>query len=328
MLASVWSQSHSETRCQLITNSTISRRPFALQPRQYAPSTAKTARPLTSWEKPLWKDSSLRIPADPLLPVGVEPQLNRLPLTSSQATDQDQSALLDNLRELCLVLSSETIQCTSPKTTSPGPGPSRYMTRDSGIWRMLTTSPKGDRLHWSAISYHIGAATFIVNTLLAWVPYAYPHTELPGQIKYGVGLTTFPANIFFWFGAYLELADTINKLQPACKLTKDEIDYGSTHDASSASSAKKAAQIDVESCLRTREQSVHDSNLYRRHTWFPSFHQWSNRSTDTTVSACIIQLVGATVYIMIGVADLPGVSSSLTPSQKVLLNTLMPMCRC
>lgn len=191
---------------------------------------------------------------------------------------------------------------------------------------MLTTSPKGDRLHWSAISYHVGAVVFIVNTLLAWVPYAYPRTELPGQLEYGVGLTTFPANIFFWIGAYLELTDTLNKLRPVCELTKDEVDYGSTGDASSVArgrrSVKKVTQIDVESCHQTHECSTHDSSKCR-HAWIPSFHLFGHHRTDTTVSACIIQLVGATVYCMIGVADLPGVSSSLTPSQKVLLDAHM-----
>lgn len=188
----------------------------------------------------------------------------------------------------------------------------------------MTTSPKGDRLHWSAISYHVGAHIFIINTLLAWLPYAYPRTELPGMTKYGVGLTTLPANIFFLVGAYLELADTINKLYPSQNLNKCEMDYGSTQDTTDVAEDKRcatlAANIDLEACVQPQEAMAHPSDRHRT-PYSYCCHALHSRSVhDTPINACIIQLVGAMVYITTGVADLPGVSSYLTPSQKVVLN--------
>lgn len=172
---------------------------------------------------------------------------------------------------------------------------------------MFTTSPQG-YIYWSAVSYHVGSHIFVLNALLAWVAHAYPATELPGQIDYGVGLTTLPGTILFWLGAYLEFLDVNKQARFRSSLAHRDADDESQCGISDIFPNKQIAEIDAESHLRELKSC--------RSRWLPN-QLTTHHMHDTTFQACVIQLCGATVFIMIGMVDLPGIFPELTPLQKV-----------
>lgn len=176
---------------------------------------------------------------------------------------------------------------------------------------MFTESPRGDKIHWSAISYQLGSQVFLVNSLLAWL--AEISIEVPGQIEYGVGLTTLPANIFFWIGAYLEYLEIVNKSWPNGSLIRKDVECGH-----STVEGIGGAEVPADNAQMDR-QPTYDGHCQRL-LWTPSFQTLTTRHMyGNNFHACIIQLVGATVFTMSGLADLPEIRDRLTPVLKVLL---------
>lgn len=68
-----------------------------------------------------------------------------------------------------------------------------------------------DMAWWVAWSYTVGSIIWVINGLFAWLPVAWPDTEFPNEVVYGVGLTSFLGVIFFQVGATMALLEAVNE---------------------------------------------------------------------------------------------------------------------
>lgn len=77
--------------------------------------------------------------------------------------------------------------------------------------RMCTTFPYWDMAFWVAFGYTLGSAIWVINGCFAWIPVAYPQTEFPGEVKYGVGITSFLGVLCFEFPAVIAYLEAVNE---------------------------------------------------------------------------------------------------------------------
>lgn len=120
-------------------------------------------------------------------------------------------------------------------------------------------------------------------------------------------------------GACLEFVEVINRAWLNGGPTVQDVECGLNHDTPEGVHGPQVTKKVSEDNSQVNGQSARGGR-YHRPLWMPCFrHSTTRQVYDSTFFACVIQLVGATVFIITGCVDLPGIRPRLTPLQKVLL---------
>ncbi|KAF2097943.1 hypothetical protein NA57DRAFT_66460 [Rhizodiscina lignyota] len=137
----------------------------------------------------------------------------RLQMETRQDPWQTELALLwrsrDNRKGRNSIVIPTTGTTRSPFTYRP---PLISSLRDIGrnVWRMLTVWSYWDMSWWTAMGYTVGSVLWVINGCFAWIPIAFPNTEFPNEVEYGVGITSFLGVICFQVGATMALLEAVN----------------------------------------------------------------------------------------------------------------------
>ncbi|KAK0303035.1 hypothetical protein LTR01_008326 [Friedmanniomyces endolithicus] len=204
------------------------------------------------------------------------------------------------------------------------------------IARIFTTFPYRDTAFWSAWSYTIGSALFIIVSAFAWAPLAYPRAAFAGEQKYGVPLSFFLGALFFQLGAvvaYLEAVNTVPSHGIAMGNMLDGRETGG-HEAREEAlhalgtgwkcreGARGTAGLSIAVLKLQRapgsggvdagEAGEGSSNGHRTWRWWPTWHALRTFHTyEIGYLACSFQLLGATLYCAVAVVIMPGILDSL-----------------
>ncbi|KAK1044347.1 hypothetical protein LTS16_007430 [Friedmanniomyces endolithicus] len=210
----------------------------------------------------------------------------------------------------------------------------------SNIARIFTTFPYRDTAFWSAWSYTIGSALFIIVSAFAWGPLAYPGTEFAGEQKYGVPLCFFLGALFFQLGAvvaYLEAVNAVPFHGIAVQNMLDGRETGGHEAREEALQGLFQHMVPDGSVVRVREDTAElhitvlksqrapgsgganldtagegPSNEHRTWRWWPTWHALrSYHAYEIGYLACSFQLLGATLYCAVAVVIMPDILDSL-----------------
>lgn len=78
------------------------------------------------------------------------------------------------------------------------------------LWIMCSTFPYWNMAFWSGWSYTVGSALFIISTVFAWVPKAFPGVENESLDNYGSPLCFFFGALLYQVGAVMAYLEAIN----------------------------------------------------------------------------------------------------------------------
>ncbi|KAK0256599.1 hypothetical protein LTS09_008300 [Friedmanniomyces endolithicus] len=208
------------------------------------------------------------------------------------------------------------------------------------IARIFTTFPYRDTAFWSAWSYTIGSALFIIVSAFAWAPLAYPRAAFAGEQKYGVPLSFFLGALFFQLGAvvaYLEAVNTVPSHGIAMGNMLDGRETGGHEAREEALHGLFQHLVPDGSVVKVREGTAGlsiavlklqrapgsggvdageagegSSNGHRTWRWWPTWHALRTYHTyEIGYLACSFQLLGATLYCAVAVVIMPGILDSL-----------------
>ncbi|KAK0294206.1 hypothetical protein LTS00_007180 [Friedmanniomyces endolithicus] len=208
------------------------------------------------------------------------------------------------------------------------------------IARIFTTFPYRDTAFWSAWSYTIGSALFIIVSAFAWAPLAYPRAAFAGEQKYGVPLSFFLGALFFQLGAvvaYLEAVNTVPSHGIAMGNMLDGRETGGHEAREEALHGLFQHLVPDGSVVKVREGTAGlsiavlklqrapgsggvdageagegSSNGHRTWRWWPTWHTLRTYHTyEIGYLACSFQLLGATLYCAVAVVIMPGILDSL-----------------
>jgi hypothetical protein len=182
--------------------------------------------------------------------------------------------------------------------------------------------------------------------VLCLVINCFPRTEFENEVLYGCGIAAFLGVICFEIGAGLALLEAINDgcfhgsamwrlLEghdtDAKKKVDEKVHNFFHHDLQLAHS--KIKQSDVEAGSISNEKMISKpapkrrgavdlgaeegkSSEYFTFRWWPTWQSFkSHHIHEVSFLACLIQFIGATIFIMSGTVSLPGITNHLSQAE-------------
>lgn len=196
-----------------------------------------------------------------------------------------------------------------------------------------------------AIAYTLGSVLWVINGFFAWLPIAYPGTVFENETTTGNGVTAFLGVILFEIGAYFALLKVINSENSTQRRSLDgvllsekqafddskrlfapknttskqkgeESEAGwSTISLESGSSKTLCASEPSTTPRRgAKELGVEESQSYE-HMTYKWWFSWRIFRTlyihDVGFLGCLIQFIGATIFLVTGTVALPPIITTL-----------------
>lgn len=192
-----------------------------------------------------------------------------------------------------------------------------------GIGRMFTTFPYWDVSFLVAFFFTIGCAAFIIDGFFYWLPLVDPSTEFPHETTTAGGLAAFIGATLFQLGAVLLVVEAVNANQTGC--FGWALEQTLTHDSEEkhhhSSGRVMRCTPNPHKCAhhhRDKHNLVKDpassgpSSSNRRWEWWPTWTElWTHYFHELGFVANFSLFVGATVFYVSGVLDIPGVYDHL-----------------
>lgn len=217
-----------------------------------------------------------------------------------------------------------------------------------GTLRMFIIFPYYDMAYLVGISFAIGSAIFVANGIVCLLPLAYPHLSFGHDARLlSNGLTCFIGALAYQFGALVAYLEAVNdgsfhgsamkrflqgnedneKQLMKVKLFdlighltrnrgKDRVDMFRPGSGWPTKSRKASIVRRGALDLGSDRARSHEPSRFR---WWPTWTSLKKHYVfEIGFLACSIQLISSTLYIVVGIVDLPGISNTLKPWQENL----------
>lgn len=212
---------------------------------------------------------------------------------------------------------------------------------------MITVFPYYDMAYLVGVSFAFGSAIFVANGFICLLPLVYPEWKFEGPPRtISGGLTSFLGSLAFQVGAVLAYLEAVNdgsfhgsvmrrfidgKEDEEKQLVKVKLQSFFNHvlpgrgrsstdsvleppngwpTPSTTAPVQRRGALD----LGTESETTHE---YSRFRWWPT---WQNLRKHYIFEigwlACTVQFVSASLYMVVGIVDLPGIMNTLEPWQE------------
>ncbi|KAK4508430.1 hypothetical protein PRZ48_002168 [Zasmidium cellare] len=217
-----------------------------------------------------------------------------------------------------------------------------------GILRMFIVFPYYDMAYLVGVSFAVGSAIFVANGIICLLPIEYPDLKFGREARHlSGGLTCFIGALAYQFGALVAYLEAVNDgsfhgsamkkfLQghedEEKQLVKAKLFAFFDH-LSPSRGRDRRAMFGPESGLPTPSTTVPiarrgaldlgsenaGSHEHERFRWWPTWRAFKKHYLfEIGWLACSIQFVSATLYMVVGIVDLPGIMNTLEPWQENL----------
>ncbi|KAF2162319.1 hypothetical protein M409DRAFT_27323 [Zasmidium cellare ATCC 36951] len=217
-----------------------------------------------------------------------------------------------------------------------------------GILRMFTVFPYYDMAYLVGVLFAIGSAIFVANGIICLLPIAYPDLKFGHEARHlSGGLTCFLGALAYQFGALVAYLEAVNDGSFHGSAMKKFL-QGHEDEEKQLVKAKLYAFFDHLTPIRGRERRAMfgsesglptpfttasisrrgamdlgsedtGSHEYSRFRWWPTWKSLKKHCIfEIGWLACSVQLVSATLYMVVGIVDLPGIMNTLEPWQENL----------
>lgn len=217
-----------------------------------------------------------------------------------------------------------------------------------GTLRMFIIFPYYDMAYLVGMSFAIGSAIFVANGIICLLPLAYPHLSFGREARLlSNGLTCFIGALAYQFGALVAYLEAVNdgsfhgsamkrllqgnedneKQLMKVKLFdlfghltrnrgEDRVDMFGPESGWPTQSRKASIVRRGALDLGSESARSHESSCFR---WWPTWTSLKKHYVfEIGFLACLVQLISSTLYIIVGIVDLPGISNTLKPWQENL----------